>query len=277
MKILYSSKVSELVKEVKVYPCSSKIRINTSGPSAQYFNRIADQDGNQILFCSDKFFYTVGDWVKSNNTFPIDSDKVVALYNAIVHIEGLTEKALTNSGVKDTKLRPTYTNGDTAWLKIAQDFVAFDWKGEKKLKLDDLSTGHYQLIIRASSVYNGRHGDTEYRRSVLFRISQLRFSPVDTAINKFLFNPYEPVSDMDQSVQIPLVSITETGEVEVWTGDSQCLPIACEDDNGPGPSKRARTMTEPTEEEENDENVMETSSKDKKKKKNKKKNPFVTG
>ena len=234
MKILNAQDVPQQVKDMQISAIVSKMKY-VGGPPKNSLFRLTDQDDNLLLIRSQPFLQSYGQFTRTKGVFPIDKEKDSALYNAICHIEQKAELALVNSGKNDVKLRPTYSNNTTAWLKLSQDFTIHDWEGKNRMNIDDISTGYYQIIVRAYNVYNGRHGatpfqdQTPYNYSILFRIVQIRYSPTSSKLEDFMFDPNEPFDGESTmlTADLPIQVIAETNvtaSTSKWRSDNVSTP-----------------------------------------------------
>lgn len=119
-----------------------------------------------------------GVWVRENGVLPIERTDDEDLFAAIKHFEDKVQDEV------DIKLncegggavRPIYlTEKETAWIKLSLDFEAFAWDGKKIPSPFQFGTGSYQLVIRATNLYCGEHGSSDYKCSVMFKVCQIRY------------------------------------------------------------------------------------------------------
>jgi len=152
----------------------------SKGMGKHTLRNIRDGDNRQMYIRSSVLNKMFGTWTTENAAMPIEKDEDPALYSAIIAYEAKAEEALMEEGDASTgtiiKVRPTYDDEKgIAWFKLAQDFEAFNWKGEAIPEPFQFGEGSYQLVIRATIMYCGDHGGKPYQHSVMFRVSQLRY------------------------------------------------------------------------------------------------------
>ena len=279
MKVIKAGDVTTLVKDMQISTIPSKKRQINNGPPKDSILKLLDQDGAQLLIRSQPFFCTFGQFTKTNGVFPVNMEKDKKLFEAISHIEQKAEMALSKKEDRQIKVRPVYTN-NVAWLKSAQDLTIYDWDGKNKLSSDDISSGHYQMVIRAYNIFNGQHGDTDYKYSVLFRVAQLRFSPVPKFTGKqqtyFMFDASEPFEEEPPTTStdcdLAIVSVSGGGEVRVWPiveEDQQTVIIDEEMSTAPQDDQQTpmREETSTAQDEDDDEIATKKPRKQKSKKK----------
>lgn len=136
--------------------------------------RVGDKK-QQLYIRSGVMQKKFGVWVRENAVLPVERCDDEVLYSAIKHFEAKTEQALSTPDTKEL-VRPLYSpDKETAWIKLALDFEAFNWQGKKIPAPFQFGTGSYQLILRATNIYCGEHGTKDYKYSVLFKICQIRY------------------------------------------------------------------------------------------------------
>ena len=159
--------------------------------------QVRNSDDQIILIQSSIITYNYGRQ-HQQHIFPINKEQDFDLHRAITHIENLAKNALIANNLIDTNLlQSTYDNENIAWLKTAEDFVAYSWTGDKEIMLHELGQGEYQFIIRARNIFEDQE---QYK--YLFEIIQLRFKEAKT----FLFT-----EDMVKSIS--LISLDQFGNI----------------------------------------------------------------
>ena len=104
---------------------------------------------------------------------------------------GLPEATMADIAKMDGKpLRPTINAEGKMFFRTASDVRCYSWDGAEEYDLEQLDAGQYQLILRASNIYFGQHGQNHEPASIMWRIHQVRYQKAespDPPTDAFLF------------------------------------------------------------------------------------------
>ena len=160
-------------------------------------------------------------------------DELPHTVNVIENLEGLVNKSLTNEDIKipanlmmaikncnGKVLRPSVNADEKIFLRTTPDTKYYNWDGNA-ISPNDLKRGKYQLIIRASNIYFGQHGQSNYPASVQLKVIQVRYDdsvPYIEPTSLFMFtnspqqimkdlppfesfsNPLSPTKDLEETL-----------------------------------------------------------------------------
>lgn len=183
--VLSARNIPSTITSITLSPLNdSKIRKkkvnNETGPSLKSIRLIQDMDKKCFCFTSGYIQDSYQYFITETKAIPIHKTVDENLYKAVRHIEKLVNKELQKEKKTHEKLiRPIYNqeNGN-AWFKLSKDVKVRNWdQTDYAPKVSGY--GRYQFGIRAFYVYEGKHGETDYTHSVLFKIAEIRFDEVE--------------------------------------------------------------------------------------------------
>ena len=162
--------------------------------------------GGKEPLLSTKSIYIGNSSTPKKLSFPISSENDAALFEVIQCLENNTDAALRKITPKHTlnkeapvtfatvkryikdkpncfTLRPNYTKNETnnevtGWFKGSDKTELYTWDGTPINSADELGSGEYQFIIKASLVYFGPHNSCGAIANLQARIVALRYNPL---------------------------------------------------------------------------------------------------
>ena len=170
------------------------------GTHADSLSLITDEYRQGLILRSSIFTHNYGMFSINKGVLPMDQSDDDFLYKAIQFYEHKVNELLQVQNNKlDDYIRPTYkSDSKTAWFRKAADFASLDWQGNELKTPFKFGVGRYQLALRAYYLFNGQHGTTNYRYSIIFKVVQLRFEPIKQSSMFVLDTPQQDKHDGDK-------------------------------------------------------------------------------
>ena len=227
MVTLYEAKdFIQSVNKLQIKGSFKSTKAKAVGKASPSILRLTGENNESILIRSGIFNASFREWSHTNHVLPIDSCQDPDLYAAINHVEILAVEALhvyLKSTTSELLLKKSYSPGNsdesppTAWLVLADDFVAYNWDGSQKYKPDTiLGPGKYQLIIRANKIFCRDQEEDAGKYSLMLRVVQLQVHREILSSNEFMFTRDDQPSN-DDTLILPLDEEKENDD------RSQCL------------------------------------------------------